>query len=68
MTNLLTQEEVAERLGLKASTLEMWRSHKRYDLPYIKMGRLVRYKQEDVEKFIESWGKMGGDNAARSSA
>ena len=51
--DLLTSEEASKRLGLKnKNTLGVWRTTKRYDLPYIKVGRLVRYRQSDIEKFI----------------
>ncbi len=55
-TNLLTSEETAKWLGLKNKhTLEIWRSVKRYpELEYIKVGRLVRYKREAVERFLDS--------------
>jgi len=55
-TNLLTSEETANWLGLKTPhTLEVWRSTKRYpELEYIKVGRLVRYKREAVERFLQS--------------
>lgn len=54
--NLLTSEETANWLGLKNKhTLEIWRSTKRYpELEYIKVGRLVRYKREAVERFLDS--------------
>ncbi len=54
--NLLTSEETARLLDLKsAHTLEVWRSTKRYpELEYIKVGRLVRYKREAVERFLTS--------------
>lgn len=54
--NLLTSEETAIWLGLKNKhTLEIWRSTKRYpELEYIKVGRLVRYKREAVERFLDS--------------
>ena len=53
---LLTSEETAHWLGLKNKhTLEIWRSTKRYpELEYIKVGRLVRYKAEAVERFLDS--------------
>ena len=55
-TNLLDSEETANWLGLKNKhTLEIWRSTKRYpELEYIKVGRLVRYKREAVERFLDS--------------
>lgn len=54
MTKLLTPDETAERLGVLTNTLDAWRCTRRYDLPYVKVGRLVRYREIDVEAFIES--------------
>lgn len=51
---LLTRQEVSEILGTKKETLAIWACAKRYDLPYIKVGRYVRYKQSDVENFLNS--------------
>lgn len=51
---LLTPIEVAKILGLSVETLNMWRTTKRYNLPYVKAGRMVRYRQEDVEAFIDA--------------
>ena len=51
---LLTPEEVANILGLSTETLNVWRTTKRYNLPYIKSGRLVRYRAHDVQAFIET--------------
>jgi excisionase family DNA binding protein len=50
----MTPEEVAEYLGISSETLNVWRCTKRYNLPYIKAGRLVRYRVEDVETFVAS--------------
>lgn len=49
---LLTQDQVAQCLGVKPATLQIWRVTGRYNLPFIKCGRLVRYRQEDVHAFI----------------
>jgi excisionase family DNA binding protein len=51
---LMTPEEVAEILGVKPQTLSVWRSRGRYGLPYVKSGSLVRYREADVQAFIES--------------
>ena len=51
---LLTEAEVAAYLGVEPQTLCAWRCTKRYNLPAIKVGRLVRYRPEDVEAFLES--------------
>lgn len=51
---LLTPIEVSEILGVSVETLNVWRATNRYPLPYIKAGRLVRYRMADVNQFIES--------------
>lgn len=54
IAQLLDETEVAEMLKLKnPKTLAVWRSTKRYpELKWIKVGRLVRYRIEDVLSFI----------------
>lgn len=51
---LLTPVEAAGILGLDVDTLNTWRTTKRYKLPYVKAGRLVRYRLSDLNQFIES--------------
>lgn len=51
---LLTKEDVSGILGVTTGTLAVWRTTKRYNLPYVKSGRLVRYRDEDVQAFINS--------------
>lgn len=53
-SNLMTPEQVAEYLGVSVETLNVWRCTKRYNLPYVKAGRLVRYRLQDVEAFVAS--------------
>lgn len=49
----LTTEQAAQLLGLKPSTLEIWRC--RGDGPaYLKIGRAVRYHREDLETFLRA--------------
>jgi len=48
---LLTPQDVADRLGVSTTTLSTWRCTKRYPLPYVKIGRLVRYRVSDVDAF-----------------
>jgi hypothetical protein len=51
---LLNDREVADILGLKnKGTLAVWRSTKRIDLPWINVGRCVRYWKSDVYAFLE---------------
>ena len=56
---LLTKEEVSSILGVSVGTLAVWRATKRYNLPYVKSGRVVRYRAEDVQAFIAS--RLQGD-------
>ena len=51
---LLTEAEAADYLSVEPQTLCAWRCTRRYNLPFIKVGRLVRYRPEDVEAFLES--------------
>ena len=40
---LLSRKEAADFLGVKEITLAIWQSTKRYKIPVVKVGRLVRY-------------------------
>ena len=52
-TQLLTPNQVSRILGVKRHTLAVWRCTGRYNLPFVKSGRLVKYHLKDVESFIE---------------
>jgi len=51
--SLLNQSRVAAQLAIEEKTLQAWRC-RGFGPAFSKIGRLVRYRQEDVEKFIES--------------
>jgi excisionase family DNA binding protein len=51
-SHLLTRREAAEYLGITESTLSVWACVKRYRLPYVKVGRLVKYRRADLDAFI----------------
>lgn len=53
-STFLNTPEAAEFLGTSPGTLVVWRCTKRYDLPYIKLGHLVKYDLADLEAFVES--------------
>ena len=59
---LLTREEAATYLGLKPHTLGVWQCTGRYNLPCIKIGRLAKYRKEDLDDFIQrgTTGKTQG--------
>ncbi|WP_071601331.1 helix-turn-helix domain-containing protein [Dickeya chrysanthemi] len=48
----ITDKQAAIALGVKPSTLAVWRSTGRYNLPYVKVGRLVRYRIRDLAIFL----------------
>ena len=52
MNTLLTPAEVARYLGVTIGTLSVWRCTGRYPLSFIKVGRRVMYRQNDVENFV----------------
>ena len=51
---LLTRKQAAERLGLRPQSLAAWATNKRYNLPYIKVGRHVKYRPSDIEAFLKA--------------
>lgn len=52
MAELLTSEQAAQILGVKPQSLAVWRLYGK-NLPFVKVGRLVRYRREDLEQWIE---------------
>lgn len=50
---LLTRDEAAELLNLKPNTLAVWKTTHRHHIPVVKVGRLARYRYEDLLAFIE---------------
>jgi excisionase family DNA binding protein len=60
MTNqeFLTNEQAAEYLGVTVATLNVWRSTKKYNIPFYKAGKNIRYKLTDLKQFIESTRKI----------
>jgi excisionase family DNA binding protein len=49
--SLLSAEQVAELTGLALDTLAQWRSQRR-GIPYLKIGRAVRYDVSDVQAYL----------------
>ncbi len=50
-SNLLTMDQASEYLGVSKLTLYGWVSSRK--LSYVKVGRLVKFKHEHLEKWIE---------------
>lgn len=51
---LITPTEAANLLGVKEGTLSVWRSTGRYEIPYVKIGRKVKYRYSDLISYIQS--------------
>lgn len=51
MSKLLTMDEASEYLGISKLTLYGWVSARK--LGFVKVGRLVKFKQEHLDKWIE---------------
>ncbi|MCP4537307.1 MAG: helix-turn-helix domain-containing protein [Chloroflexi bacterium] len=52
VSNLIPPNEAADMLGIREATLATWRCTNRYGLPYIKIGRMIRYEAAELMKFI----------------
>lgn len=68
---LLTPREAAAYLRLSYRTLDTDRCTRKLNIPFVKFGRAVRYRQADLDRFIESrmvgfeGGVRGFEGAAR---
>ncbi len=51
MTELLTEQQLAAVLHVKVKSLQAWRS-RGGGPPFVKLGRCVRYRLEDLEAFL----------------
>jgi excisionase family DNA binding protein len=54
ISELFNTAYAAQYLGVTPKTLEVWRCTKRYNIPFIKVGRLVKYRKADLDAFLES--------------
>lgn len=51
--SVMNEDQAAAILGVKPQTLAVWRSTGRYDLPFVRVGRLIRYRRADLEAWLE---------------
>ena len=59
-SGLMTREQAAEYLGLRIQTLAVWAITGRYNLPMVKVGRSVRYRKSDLDRWLESRTVVSG--------
>ena len=62
-SQLLDDRQAGQILGIEVSTLAVWRSTGRYNLPFIKCGRLVRYRAGDIREFLARRTRVHTDSA-----
>ena len=67
MTQLLTPDEVAKRLALSVKTLAGWRT-RRCGPAYVKVGSLVRYREDALGVWIEERTKLPEPRLAQGTA
>jgi hypothetical protein len=58
---LLDEATAAQRLSVAPATLRVWRCTGRYALPFVKVGRLVRYRATDLDLFLRSRTRQGDE-------
>ncbi len=49
---LMNSREAATFLGVRPDTLTVWRCTKAVQIPYIKVGSLVKYRLQDLEDYL----------------
>lgn len=62
-TDLVGETEAAEILDVVPGTLSVWRSTGRYGIPFIKVGRKVRYSRTALNTWLESRTRTTGATA-----
>lgn len=60
---LLNEVEAAAAIDVTPGTLSVWRSTGRYGIPFIKIGRNVRYRRSDLVSWLESRTRASGATA-----
>ena len=56
-------KQAAEYLTVSAGTLSVWRSTGRYALPFVKVGRMVRYRLADLDAWLDARARDNGATA-----
>jgi len=65
--NLLDRRKAAAYLDSTYTTLSAWASKGSVDLPYIKIGGRVKYRQEDLDAFLERQTVSKASNAGQAT-
>lgn len=60
IVQMLDEKQAAEKLDVTPGTLSVWRSTGRYALPFVKVGRKVRYRLTDLDLWLEKRTRANG--------
>ena len=58
--DLVGEVRAAEILDVSPGTLQVWRSTGRYGIPFVKVGRRVKYRLSALQAWIESRTRTSG--------
>ena len=61
--DLCDDKTAAAMLDVSPGTLSVWRSTGRYNLPFVKIGRKVRYRRADLLAWLERRTRDNGATA-----
>ena len=53
-SDLLSRREAAKYLGVAEQTLAVWKCNRRVDIPVIQVGRLIKYRRTDLDRFLKA--------------
>lgn len=53
-SDLMSRREAAKYLGVAEQTLAVWKCNKRFDIPVIQVGRLIKYRRADLDRFLHA--------------
>jgi excisionase family DNA binding protein len=51
---LYSSRDAANYLGIAGGTLEIWRCTKRHQIPFIRVGRLIKYRKVDLDAWLDA--------------
>ena len=66
LKRLLSNDEIAEVLGVQPPTVRAWRQY--LDPPHVKLGKLVKYEEGPMLNWIRAGGPNGLAEAMRAAA
>lgn len=61
--DILDEKAAAQYLDVSPGTLSVWRSTGRYALPFLKIGRKVRYRKSDLDTWLA--GRIQANGATK---